>query len=119
MGILKNQPRQITREMELESLKNLILNISKQTYQKMVETQTKGIDLVWNHPTFSPQEIIDYIGTPDILYIFQYHGGLTTLINQISQLENEPSPAKLPSKNFVVENGTITVLDEDYTPSSS
>ena len=116
MSILINQPRsEPTKDMLLAQLANRIKTNVPSIYQTLTDLQKQGIDSVWNHYIFSPQEIVDALGV-DVVKIFQYHGKLTSLIEEIASAENIEPDVNYPKNAFTVDSttGKITISDQPY-----
>lgn len=105
-----------TKEQQLASLAERIKEMSKQTFRQLVDTQKRGIEMVWENRNFTPQEVIDALGA-DAVKVFQYHGALTTFINELIALDGANIDVKLPTNEFTVSNGKITVGTGPYTGS--
>jgi hypothetical protein len=117
MSLLNPQQQAIqpTREQKLKFAARNIKGFTVQAYKQICEIQQRGIDMLWSHREFTPQELIDELG-PDAVKVFQYHGGITSYLIALAQAEGIQPNIKLPTNAFEVENGTITVLEEPYTP---
>ena len=116
MSILVNQPRpEPTKAMILAQTANRIKNNVPSVYQTLTNLQKQGIDSVWNHPKLTPQEIVDALGA-NAVKIFQYHGKLTALIEEIAQAEGVEPDVKYPKNAFTVNptTGKITITDQPY-----
>lgn len=105
-----------TKQQKLDATANRIKEISKQTFRQLVDTQKRGIEMVWENREFTPQEVIDALG-PYAVQIFQYHGALTELIQQLATIDGINVNLKLPTNEFTVSNGSITVGTGPYIPS--
>jgi hypothetical protein len=116
MSILVNQPRpEPTRAQKLIQAANRIKAGIPNTYQTLANLQKQGIDSVWSNHLFTPQEIVDALGA-DAVKIFQYHGKLTALIEEIAQAEGVEPDVKYPKNAFTVNptTGKITISDQPY-----
>jgi hypothetical protein len=116
MSILINQPRpEPTKEQKLAQIASRIKGSISSTYQTLTNLQKQGINSVWNHPTLTPQEIVDALGV-DAVKIFQYHGKLTSLIEEIAQAEGVTPDVLYPKNAFTVNptTGKITITDQPY-----
>jgi two-component sensor histidine kinase len=116
MSILINQPQaEPTKELLLTQLASRIKNNVPSIYQTLTNLQKQGIDSVWSHQTFTPQEIVDALGA-DAVKIFQYHGKLTSLIEEIASAENITPDIKYPKNAFTVDptTGKITISGQPY-----
>lgn len=116
MSIL-NQSRptleEIPKSLRLTQVANRIKRFSSETYNQLLRAQNQGIDLVWNHPQLTPQEIIDALGE-DAVKIFQYHGALTEYIVALATAEGITPDIKLPTNAVTIEGNTITVTEDPY-----
>jgi hypothetical protein len=116
MGLLTQEPPQEpSDDILLSRLARRIKNMALDSYENLVSVQNQGIDIVWNHPRFEPQQIIDALGT-NAVKVFQYHGQLTNYITQLATAEGIQPFVKFPTKAFTINptTGKITVLDEPY-----
>lgn len=106
-----------TKEEKLERLVLNIKQLSRDAYKTVSEVQKRGINMVWNHPSLTPQEIVDALGA-DAIKVFQYHGALTDYIVALSQAEGIQPDINLPSKAFVIDpqTGKITITEDPYVP---
>lgn len=105
----------ITKEERLNQITSNIKNVSRETFNKLIETQRQGIRLMWETPGITPQEIIDALG-PDAIKVFQFHGGLTDLINGLASIDNVDVVLKYPTNAFTIDpnTGAITVTKDPY-----
>ena len=115
MSFLSSQPQSQPKSEKLEKHAKSIKSLSKRSYDEIVNTQKRGIEMLWHHPELTPQEIIDALGE-DAVKIFQYHGALTEYVVALATSEGITPDIKLPPNAFTVENGVITVLDTPYVP---
>jgi hypothetical protein len=116
MSILNSntQPQTIlTDEQILNSLAAEIKRFSKKSYDSILEIQNKGINLLWRRGRFTPQQIIDALGS-DALKIFQMHGILTDAINQIAAIDGISPEIALPTNAFEVVGKQIEVSEDPY-----
>lgn len=118
MSILKDnifpEPLPIVKENKLKMVANSIRELSTITFNKIINTQRKGIDLVWYDPDLTPQEIIDYLGS-DAIKIFQFHAALTTFIQELANIDNVDVDLKQPTHSFnITPEGVITVTDSSF-----
>lgn len=91
-----------------------IKDLSKSAFEDLVRVQREGIDSVWNHPTLTPQQIVDGLGD-NALKVFQFHGGLTDYIKTIAAVDGVSVELKYPSNAFTVnEDGSITITSDPY-----
>ena len=115
MSILTQTPQAISDSEKLKRITNTIKSVSSRTYNELIRTQKTGIDMVWNNREFTPQQIIDALGT-DALKIFDVHGKLTDYLVDISAIDGVEYTPALPTNAFTVEGGKITVTDLPYIP---
>lgn len=116
MSILLPQPRQEpTKDVILALQVNNIKSSAVNTYQILTNLQKQGISYIWNHLTLSPQEIVDSLGD-DAVKIFQYHGKLTSLIEEIAISEGLVPDVRYPTNSFTIDSttGKITISDQPY-----
>lgn len=92
-----------------------IKSIAAKTYEQLVKIQQEGIDMFWNDPRLTPQEIADELGE-DATKTFQFHGFLTDCIVNIATSDGILPEIKLPTNAFEVVDGNITILDSPYIP---
>ncbi len=111
------QPQTPSRELKLKMVANNIKKLSIESFEKIIEIQKKGVEALWNHPEYTPQEIINALGD-NAIKVFQYHGGLTEYINSVAIAEGIQPTIKLPTNSFTIDatTGKITVSDQPYTP---
>jgi len=104
-----------TKEQQLAGAAARIREISKQTFRQLVDTQKRGIEMVWENRQFTPQEVIDALGN-DAAKVFLYHGALTELVKELATLDGINVDIKLPTNEFTVsKDGKITVGEGPYT----
>lgn len=114
MSLLKKPNPSLTKDQKLQLVVAHIANLSRTTFETLIKTQNQGIDMLWHNREFTPQEIINALDE-NAVKIFQFHGGLTNLVESIAQTDKLEVNIKLPTNNFSVEkNGKITILDEPY-----
>lgn len=100
---------QLTEEV-IENIKYT----SREIFDELVKVQRKGIDLVWNHPVLTPQQVVDGLGS-DAIKVFQFHGGLTDYIKSVAAADGVNVELKYPTNSFTVDqNGNITISSEPY-----
>lgn len=114
MSILSQQPTQLSKEERLAQKIKLIKEFSKQSFRQITHLQTQGIKLLWHDNHFTPQEIIDALGT-DSLKLFKMHDILTTAIEDIAEVDGIKPTISLPTNSFTTLSGTIVVSEEPYT----
>lgn len=91
-----------------------IRDLTKNIFEELLKAQKKGIDLVWNTPGLTPQQVIDGLGS-DALKIFQFHGELTDFIKAIASIDGLDVQLKYPTNAFTVdETGAIIVSTDPY-----
>jgi len=118
MAILSDNPilvpRVIAKDLKLKRTANEIKEISGETFKKLVHTQRRGVDLVWNNPDATAQEVIDELGS-DAIKVFQFHGALTEYIIGIASADGVTVELKYPTNKFIIDKGgVITVTEEPY-----
>lgn len=106
-------PPSPSKESLLHHTANSVRLFTNNAYEEIYKIQQRGIDLVWNNPSFTPQEIIDSLGE-DAVKIFLYHSKVTDLLIELAALEGKEPDIKLPTNAFTVDGSTITVTDQPY-----
>lgn len=103
------------KEELLKETTHRIKTLSQFTFKELLNIQKKGIDLLWNNETLSPQEIIDELGE-NALKTFQFHGALSDLLQSIMTQEGIEYELTKPTNAFTVDTttGKITVSDQPY-----
>lgn len=114
MSILSQSPSQLSKEERLTQKIKLIREFGKQSFQQITHLQTRGIRLLWDDNYFTPQEIIDALGT-DALKLFKMHDILTTAIVNIAEVDGIKPNIALPTNSFTTLSGSIVVSEEPYT----
>ena len=99
-------------EKLLEMVNIQIKELTNNIFQRLVHTQRQGIDLLWNNPNLSPQEIIDSL--EDSSKVFQFHGALTEFIKYLASIDGVNIDLKYPNNAFEIVDGKIVVLDTPY-----
>lgn len=102
-----------SKEEVLKRVVHRIENVSRQAFSNLVKTQREGIDIVWNHPRLTPQEIVDELGER-AAKVFQFHGALTEYIKAVSEIDGVQVDLKYPTNAFTIDNGVITVTEDPY-----
>lgn len=92
-----------------------IKSISTQTFNNLERTQREGINVLWNDPDLTPQEILDGLGA-DAIKVFMFHSALTDLIVGLSQVDGIVPNIKLPTNEFTIVDGKIVVGNGPYVP---
>lgn len=108
-------PPQPSREEKLQTICKRICSLSYDGYRELLNVQKDGIRALWNHPEFTPQEIVDALGDKAVK-IFNYHGKITTMICEIAAVEDITPDILLPPNAFTVEGNVITITEEPYIP---
>ena len=109
MSLLNSEITSSTsRDQKLQNLVTRLKRMSVETYKALVQTQKQGIDMAWNHPEFTPQEIIDALGE-DAIKLFQFHGGLTDYLVAISSADGVDYSPAVPSQKFSIVDGVIII----------
>jgi hypothetical protein len=102
------------KTMRLRMAVENILETTRETYNQLVNVQRRGIDMVWNNPSLTPQEIVDALGE-DAVKVFEFHGALTTFVQQLATAANVDVDLKTPTNAFSVLSGNIVISDQPYT----
>jgi hypothetical protein len=105
-----------TLEEKKLKVSRLLKNTAQQQYTQLCQMQKSGIKYLWNNPDgLTPQEVCDAVGTDGALYIMA-HGALTSCIISAASASNISPDISLPTNAFTVNpDGTVTVLDSQYT----
>lgn len=101
----------ITQEMRQQRLKfvaNNIVNTARETYNNLVNIQRKGIDLIWNNPNFTPQEILDELGDRAPI-VFTMHKELSDFITGIATANNVQVDLKQPTHSYTLSGDRYIV----------
>lgn len=98
------------RQRRLESIADNIVNTTRETFNKLIQVQRRGIDLVWNNPNFTPQEILDELGD-QAPAIFAMHRELSEFITDVAAANNVQVDLKQPTHNFTLSGNNIIVGD--------
>lgn len=113
MSILDNNniiPNQPTPQM----VANRITIATRQTFQTMVSNFNDGAKLFWNHPTLSPSEISQALGS-NAREVFELHYALGQLINNIKPEAISEGWAVI-GQFTMNEDGTVTILPNTTQP---
>lgn len=103
------------RSRKIQNRVERIKNISEETFNKLVNTQRQGIDILWNDGDITPQEIIDELGD-DAVKVFQFHGALTQFITTLASIDGVAVDLKYPTNAFTLSGNVITVTDGPFVP---
>ena len=98
------------RQQRLKAVANIILNTTRETFNKLIQVQRRGIDLVWNNPNFTPQEILNELGD-QAPTIFAMHRELSEFITDVAAANNVQVDLKQPTHNFTLSGNNIIVGD--------
>jgi hypothetical protein len=115
--ITNTAPQPPSKEQVSERVQRRIQNLSRESFNQMINTQREGIDIVWNHPILTPQEVIDALGE-NAIKVFMFHRGLTDYILGVAAADNIQVDVKYPTNAVVIDptTGKITVTEDPYTP---
>jgi len=104
MGIFDNN---MTTENKSKDIADSLVNITKNTFDKIKISYSQGVQTFWNNPKATPQEIAEALGT-NASEVFSLHYNLGALIATIdpSFLENT---ANLIGNFTQNEDGTVTI----------
>lgn len=106
MSILNDQS--INQPQPAEIAAERLIQITKQTYQQMVNSFNQGSQIFWNNSMgASPEDIAIYLGT-DAKEIFELHYALGQLISSIKP-ETISEGLSLIREFTINSNGTITI----------
>lgn len=108
MGIFDNS---LTTEEEAEIIAGSLVKITKNTFDKIKVSYTQGVQMFWNNPKATPQEIADALGQ-DASEVFSLHYKLGELIASVdlSLLEDT---AHLIGSFVQNEDGTVTIVETE------
>ena len=91
-----------------------IQSLCDSSYFYLCNTQKQGINMVWNNPSLTPQQVCDGLGN-QAAKVFQFHSILTDTIVQIADTAGVQPDILTPTFNFTVNSdGTVTVLSTPY-----
>lgn len=111
----KIQETSISKDQQLQIVESQIDQLAATTFDQLIRTQRRGIDYMWNHPTLTPQEIIDHLGdkTQDI---FQFHSALTSFIKSVADMANIEVDLKYPTNLVELdpETNKFVVTSDPY-----
>tara|TARA_Y100000385_G_scaffold60759_1_gene59241 strand:+ start:1508 stop:1837 length:330 start_codon:yes stop_codon:yes gene_type:complete len=107
MGIFDNNS---TTEEEAKIIAGSLVKITKNTFDKIKVSYSQGVQMFWNNPKATPQEIADALG-PDSSEVFSLHYKLGELIASVDPSFLEERVQLIG--NFVQnEDGTVTIVEE-------
>lgn len=88
---------------------NMLLNMTRQTFNQMTHSFNRGAKVFWNNPMgANPQDIANELGT-DAAEVFRLHAKLGALLSEVKP-DSITEGASVVG-NFTVNNdGTVTVL---------
>lgn len=104
MGIFDNS---LTTEEEAEIVAGSLVKITKNTFDKIKVSYTQGVQMFWNNPKATPQEIADALGQ-DASEVFSLHYKLGELIASVDATFLEDT-AHLIGSFVQNEDGTVTI----------
>jgi len=106
MSVLNNN---LTSERYAEEAANSLVRIAKNTFGKILNSYSNGVQTFWNNPRATPQEIADALGT-DASEIFSLHYQLGQLIASVDPTLLEETSNLIG--NFTQnEDGTVTITE--------
>lgn len=109
-------PEEPTQPNHASDAAKLCLAVNRRLWREMKTAQHDCIDALWNNPHATPQQVCDELGTKAVMN-FDDHAALTELIVERSIAAGLTPDIKLPTHAFTRnQDGTVTVLDEPYTP---
>lgn len=111
-NILPKTPQSPDKQQLLKQVSNRIINFAEETFNNCVRSQREGVDLVFNNPNLTAQEILDHLGEKAIK-VFQYHEQLTDFIAQIAKTDGVNVELKKIPQSYTVNlsAGSITLID--------
>ena len=105
MSVLNDNP--ITENHANEAANSLV-RITRNTFSKILNAYSNGVQTFWNNPRATPQEIADSLGT-DASEIFSLHYKLGQLIASVDPSLLEQT-ANLIGNFTQNEDGTVTII---------
>jgi hypothetical protein len=116
-NILENntipEPFQPTKEQLLNRAVNQLSQMARETFNQMVRTQRRGIEIVWENPNLTAQEILSQFGENGQKLV-SFHAKLTQLIYEASVMDGVQVELKFPTNAMEFDNGVVTVTDDPY-----
>lgn len=110
---LPSPPQPPSKEMMLNNTVRRIENISRETFDGLVEVQRRGVDIVWSNPRLEPQEIFDALGD-NAAKVVQYWSALTEFITELATVEGVTVELKYPTNAFTLSGASVIVSDDPY-----
>lgn len=110
---LPSPPQPPSKEMMLSNTVKRIENISRETFNRLIEVQRRGVDIVWSNPRLEPQEIFDAMGD-NAAKVVQYWSALTTFITDLAAVEGVNVELKYPTNAFTLSGTNVIVSDDPY-----
>jgi hypothetical protein len=103
MSILSNRSEPSHQKMAADSIKETAFITNK----RLVRLFADGINLVWNNPKATPQQVCDELGT-DAKEVFELHAALGQFLD--SNSPNDLSELKSRIGSYTLNSdGTVTV----------
>lgn len=99
------------KQARLKNVANSIISTARETYNDLISIQRRGIDLVWNNPNFTPQEILGELGDKAPA-IFAMHSELSQFITDVAAANGVQVDLKQPTHNFTLSGDVIVVGDK-------
>ena len=99
------------RQQRLKMVSGNIINTTRETFNNLIDVQRRGINIVWNNPNFTPQEILDELGDRAPA-IFAMHRELSEFITDVAAANNVQVDLKQPTHNFTLSGDRIIVGDK-------
>lgn len=94
---------------------NRLINMTRQTYQQMVQSFNQGAEIFWQNPMgVSPADIAVELGA-NAKEVFELHYKLGQLIATVKP-EAIASGASLVGNFTLNEDGTVTIVQPESTP---
>jgi hypothetical protein len=107
-------PPTIDTEEIAKRISNQAIQMAKEMYNSMVRVQRRGIEIVWENPKVSPQDVFNALGDKGEK-VCQFHAALTQFVATLAQMEGVHVDLKFPTHQMEVSDGVVTVTDEPYT----
>ncbi len=99
------------KQQRLKMVANNIVGTARETFNNLISVQRRGIDLVWNNPNFTPQEILGELGDRAPA-IFAMHGELSEFITDVAAANGVQVDLKQPTHTFTLSGNVIVVGDK-------
>lgn len=95
----------LTTDQQKAQVANMLRSSTSQAFLQMKNQFVTNFNLVWNHPTLTPQQVFDSVGT-DAAGLFQIASAIQTAANAIVPGVLPQTP---PKSYTINQDGTVTV----------